>query len=266
MKKFPEAKADKSRALAGNTVDEPELSNGAPTRRVVVPASGKNTWATYRYANQYYQGKYYNVQKLIAQPLTNDSPLFSRGDKTVYYNMNWKAGTTNFLSSVALSILGASTGRITSAAISVYDALSSVWEGLKPTSDIDPTDVYYKWETQTTAVFSYVRLENQSDEYQYLSHISTKCITQVGYMLSVDSWRQNGTGAWVKYPNIEHDDRTLYHTPSNYNNTTRALWAYNNVTGGPCQDAVYQITISGPESKTVQTISPCCPNFPLQCE
>lgn len=78
------------------------------------------------------------------------------------FSLNWKAGITNLIESIALS----AAGSIASTPITVYDALSSVWDGLKTVSDIDPSDVTYRWETQTTAVFTYVRLESQSDDYQ----------------------------------------------------------------------------------------------------
>lgn len=256
---FPEAKAQRENAINGDTVSG--SSNIAPY--VIKPDSNVNTWASYRYSNQYYNGKYYNVQKLIAQPISESSGLWEEGQRTVNFSVNWKAGVTNLITSLAWT----AAGSIASVPVSVYDALSSVWTGLKTTSDIDPSDVTYRWETQTTASFAYVRLESETDDYQWLSHISTKCVTEVAYIVDVDSWRQNGTGTWVVYPDLEAGTRYLYHTPAYYNSTTQALWAYNNVTGGMAyHDAVSDITISGPESKTVQTIYPCYPQFPLHCE
>lgn len=260
QRQFPEAKAIKDKALKGETVSK--ASTGTDViANVVTPSSNVNTWASYRYYNQCYNGKYYNVQKLIAQPISEDSGLWEEGQRIVNFSLNWKAGVTNLISSIALS----AAGSIASIPITVYDALASAWSGLKTVSDIDPSNVTYRWETQTTAVFAYVRLEGQSDNYQYLSHISTKCVTEVAYIVDVDRWRQNGTGAWVVYPSMETGTRYLYHTPTYYNSTSAALWAYNNVSG-TYHDAISQITISGPESKTVQTIYPCYPQFPAHCE
>ena len=164
-----------------------------------------------------------------------------------------------------LSFASSAAGSILPDPITVYDALESAWEGLRTVSDIRPSDVTYQWETQTTACFSYVRLESQSDDYQFLSHISTKCETEVGYIVDVDKWRQNGTGEWIVYPDLKTGTKYLYHTPNYYANTTRALWAYVN-SGSTYHDAVEDITISGPESKTVQKIYPCYPQFPDHCE
>ena len=198
-----------------------------------------------------------------SQPISEDSSLWEEGQKIVYFSANWKAGVTNLFKFVVSA--GAST--IAPIIVNVYEALSSVWDGLKTVSDIDPNNVTYRWETQTTACFAYVRLENQSDDYQWLSHISTKCVTEIAYIVDVDSWRQNGTGEWVVYPDLEAGTRLLEHTPTYYNSTTRALWAYNNsLNGAPLHDAISEIQITGPESKKVQTIYPLYPQFPIHCE
>ncbi|MCX7843000.1 MAG: hypothetical protein N2489_08000 [Clostridia bacterium] len=261
-KQFPEAKAQREKALKGDTVSA-VATNQQVIAAVATPTSNVNTWASYRYSNQLYNGKYYNVQKLVAQPISSNSGLWENGERQVSFSVNWKAGVTNLITSLAWS----GAGSIASVPVTVYDALSSVWDGLKTVSDVDPSDVTYKWQTQTTAVFAYVRLESQSDNYQWLSHISTKCITSVGYLAAIESWRQNGSGTWVLYPCIKSSSKYLYHTPKDYNSTTKALWAYNNVIGGTAyHDAISDITISGPESKTVQTIYPCYPQFPLHCE
>ena len=147
----------------------------------------------------------------------------------------------------------------------MFDALSSSWSGLKLTSDIDPSNVIYRWETQTTAVFFYVRPESYGDNYQWLSEISTKCVTSVAYIADVDSWRQSGSGAWTIYPALTSGTKTLLHTPSYYNSVSRAVEAYRN-SSSINYDAISSIQISGPESKIVQVIYPCYPQFPLECE
>lgn len=261
-KQFPEAKAQREKVLTGNTGTESPLNQNV-TPYVVAPDSSVNTWASYRTVGYYYGGSYYNIQKLVAQPINNKSALWENGERTVSFSVNWKAGVTNLITSLAYS----AAGTIASTPITVYDALSSVWSGLKTVSDVNPSDVTYKWRTQTTAVFSYVKPEGKSDSYQSLSHISTKCLTSVGYLAAIDSWRQNGSGAWVLYPYIKSSSKYLEHIPSGYNDTFKAVWAYINVSGGSAyHDCVDKIKISGPESKSVQTIYPCYPQFPLQCE
>ena len=258
---FPEAKAIRETAISGIT-NADTASDEVVTLSVVPPGSNTNTWASYRYSNVYYSGNYYNVQKLIAQPISESSELWEEGARTVNYSINWKAGVTELLKSLAWSGAGA----IASIPVTVYDALASMWSGLRPVSDIDPCSVYYAWETQTTASFSYVRLESQSYNYQWLSFISTKCVTQVAYVADVDNWRQNGSGAWIPYPALTTGSRYLYHTPSNYYGTSQAIYAYLHPDAGASNSSISSITISGPESKTIQTIYPCYPSFPLGCE
>jgi hypothetical protein len=259
---FPKAKAYRNKAMSGDIKNAVSLDSTV-VPNVVPPGSNVNTWMSYRYSNQYYNGQYYNVQKLIAQPISKNSGLWEKGARTVNFSVNWIAGITNLITSLAKT----ATGSIAPISVTVYDALEATWAGLKPVSDIKPSNVHYEWETQTTAVFAYVRLERQSDDDQWLSHISTKCETEVAYIADIDRWRQNGSGDWVVCPGLKASTRYLYHTPSNYNSTTQAIYAYVNSLGDGAQhDAVSSIIISGPESKTVQTIYPCYPQFPGHCE
>ena len=200
---------------------------------------------------------------MIAQPQDEEkSKLWTEGSRTVNFNTNWKAGVTNLMKSVATSLVG----NIAPTATTVYEALVAGWSGLQKTSDIDASDVFYSWETATTVVFTYVRLESESDFYQELAYITSKCETAVAMVVDVEKWRQNSTGTWVPVPDKKTGTRYLFHTPANYYSNTKAIWAY--LQGGTVayKDTISKITISGPESKIVQTISPCNPNFPLQCE
>lgn len=242
----------------------PDISNNSTIQPLAnPPSSNNNVWATYRHSNISYNGKKYNVQKLIAQPKVKEkSKLWTTGARTVNFNTNWKAGVTNLIKSVATSL----AGNIAPTPTTVYQALVAGWSGLKKTSDIDASQVIYKWQTATTVVFTYVRLESQSDFYQQLAYITSKCETAIGYIVDVEKWRQNGTGTWVPVPAVKTGTRYLFHTPANYHSNTKAIWAY--LQGGTVayKDTISKITISGPESKIVQTISPCNPNFPMQCE
>ena len=81
----------------------------------------------------------------------------------------------------------------------------------------------------------------------------------------------NATGG-MTFPRLKtetevgYNKRTIYATPSGYDSNSAAVNAYKTVSGGPVHNAVSNIQISGPESKNVQTIWPCYPIFPLQCE
>jgi hypothetical protein len=250
QKRFPETKSFNYSA-----------SDSDASVNVNPPSSAYNTWMLQRVSNWYYNGQYYNIQKLVAQPTSENSKLWTEGGRAVNYSIDWKAGVTNFIQSVASTLAGES---VYAPAITVYDALSSVWSGLSPVSEIKPSKVTYTYETQTTAAFQYVRLEKESDSYQRLSHISTKCKTSLGYLVDVDSWRQNSSGTWIPDPDIRSGSRTIYNTPNLYNDSGKAVYSYSVVRA--LNDSVSSITISGPESKTVQNIYPLYPSFPLDCE
>lgn len=257
---FPEAKAALySGSQESNTIS---TNSAASTYSVEIPDSDINSWASYRTTNYYYDGVYYNIQRLIAQPLVEESPLWDEGAKTVNYSLNWKAGVTTFFKKV----VSAGASDVAPITTTVYDVLSSIWSSLKTTSDIDPSDVYYRWENSTSAVFSYVRLQSQTDYDQELVLIATSCQTSVAYVVDIDSWSQNGDGTLSPVPAQIAGTKMLTSSPTGYNSVARACYAYETWAGGPLSDRITSITISGPESKAVATIYPCLPEFPYALE
>ena len=113
---------------------------------------------------------------------------------------------------------------------------------------------------------SYVRLESQTDYDQQLVLIATKCQTSVAYIVDIDAWSQNGDGTLSPEPSQIAGTKMLYSTPANFNSVSRACYAYNNWVAGPVYDRITRISISGPESKSVVTIFPCCPEYPIGLE
>jgi hypothetical protein len=89
-------------------------------------------------------------------------------------------------------------------------------------------------------------------------------MSDCSYIVDVDKWRQNSSGTWIPEPALATGNRTLYNTPYEYSSSAEAVHAYT--VSRALNDSVSNITISGPESKTVQTIYPLYPSFPLDCE
>ncbi|ABP66344.1 hypothetical protein Csac_0725 [Caldicellulosiruptor saccharolyticus DSM 8903] len=230
---------------------------------VSVPTSNKNTWMSYRTSNYYYKGKYYNIQRLIAQPKSDDSPLMNIGSRIVTYNYNWQAGVYNVIESLAWSAVGTIPGA--SIFVNLYDAISSFISGISKTTEVNVPNIAYSWASITTAVFTYVRLESESDNRQVLSYISTKTNTVIGYQIPKLSYK-NKNGVWVAAPDVIQGKRTIDIIPSGYDSISGAVEAYCGGYSVPQRATVDGIRISGPESKVVQTIYPCNPQFPLHCE
>lgn len=258
---FPETKNDKALALTGQTL----LVTGDNSVQPMVdaPDSSKNTWTTYR-SSFVSNGVTYNLQRLTAQPNSSSSPLMNVGSRKITFSNNWKAGAVNVISSVGKSILGDVLSDITGAqiALSFYDAVRSFVTGIDSTTEVDVPHISYTWSNVTTAAFTYVRLSTQSDDYQWLSLVSTYTQTQVNY--DIPSFT-NVNGTTIS-PTIIEGSRTIKAIPTNYNSSELAVTAYKTVSGGPLQNCVSYIQISGPESKSVQKIYPCYPSYPLQCE
>ena len=261
---FPETKSNKELSLSGQTMGE--LQEGAQAPRVEVPDSAVNSWASYR-STYTSGGVTYNIQKLIAQPTSSSSPLTDIGTRTITFSRNWQAGATNVLSTLAEAGVGLFVEEIPGASIvlTLYDAVKSFFTGISTTTEVDVPNIAYSWSNVTTASFMYVRQNNQTDDYQWLSLICTKTTTAVGYQLPKFDYK-NSNGSWVLTPQVVQGSRTIYTTPSSYNSNSLAVSAYTSVSGGPLQNCVSYVEISGPESKRVEKIYPCYPAFPLHCE
>lgn len=149
--------------------------------------------------------------------------------------------------------------------LTLYDAVQSFMTGISTTTEVDVPNITYSWSNVTTASFIYVRLNDQTDDYQWLSLISTKTTTAVGYQIPQFSYKKTN-GTWVLTPQIIQDSRNINSTPSYYNSTDIAVSAHNSGSGSALQNCVSYVQISGPESKSVQTIYPCYPSFPIHCE
>jgi len=251
-RQFPEIKTDEVLAKSGQTKTiQP---------RAALPTSKFNTWISYRTSNYLYNGKRYNIQTLVAHPNDFKSPLYDSGLRAVKYSKNWKAGAENAVKSVGMSAAGAIPGA--SIYVSVYDAVSAFISGISSTTEVKSPDITYEWLTTTTATFEYVRLESQSDSSQWLSYINTKVMGEVSYRMATASYKKSG-GSWIFLPKfIDGKSRVYAQPPLTVPNP--ACYAY--VSGKMIDERVRSVVISGPESKTVQTIYPVFPNFPMQCE
>lgn len=150
--------------------------------------------------------------------------------------------------------------------VTFYDAFSAGWDGLKTTSKVRAHDVYYRWENSTSAVFFYVRLESETDDYQNLAFVTTKCNTAFSYTADIDEWSQNADGSWGPAPSLDSGSGEFETKPGKYNNVYYAVEAHVTNPLELSSDVVSSIEFKGPEDKTIGTIYPCNPSFPLQCE
>jgi len=111
----------------------------------------------------------------------------------------------------------------------------------------------------------YVRLESQSDDYQWLSLISTKTNTEVGYQIPKFDY-EISDGNWGLTPVVVQGNRSIELVPEGYNDNSIALSVYRSGEISPARTVVYRIQISGAENTDVEYIYPCCPNYPFHCE
>lgn len=233
---------------------------------VSTPSSDVNRWYSFWARNVSYNGQYYDVQRLVACPINADSGLYTNGARTVSLKSKWKSAAAKLVTSTLSAVVGSVLAPPVATAYTIYEVFSSAMEELKPETNLDINDVYYRWKTWTTATFSYVRLSNQSDEFQQMSLISTTCRTEMYYTMEVNAIDTNGTGNYSGFSKTVQSSNTIYSSPNAGNIITRSIWAYTSVIGGPYYDSVKSIKLSAPNSSAVTTIYPAYPSFPIHCE
>lgn len=255
LSKYPEAKA----SIDGKT--ENLDGREAASRAMDVPISSVNSWISYARPNYFYNGTYYNIDRLVVQPVSEDSLLWVEDAASVKYEADWVAGGTTFLKKV-VSAGAAYIAPITS---TVYDVLSSTIAAILPATSIDPDSVLYRWENSTTASFSYVRLQSEAEYMREYALVATSCYTSVAYIVDVDAWSLSGP-----VPSQIAGTEEFYSTPSGFSGYNRACYAYDSIrngsTLGPISDRIYCIAFTGPETKNIVNIYPAYPEFPLGVE
>ena len=131
--------------------------------------------------------------------------------------------------------------------VSVYDAVSSGISGISRTTEVNVPHITYSWSQATTASFAYVRKENESDDYQWLSYISTKVVAAVGYQIPSFEY-ENTDGQWVVVPTVTQGSNHLC-PPSGYDSIYSAVMAYRDPYSYPSRAAVDYITFPARKTK-----------------
>ncbi|MFE7062001.1 hypothetical protein ACFVAD_07600 [Sutcliffiella sp. NPDC057660] len=222
---------------------------------IAVPVQSNVSWSTYR-STVYHSTGTYNVQRLVAQPNSKSSNLKSSGFRYISSTYNWKAGSMNALKTVASSVAGEIPGA--SLALTVYDTVSGFASGISRETTVTDAEISYTWSQATTAVFSYVRRDSQSDSYQELTYISTKVAASIGYQYPTLVY----SGGSVS-PNVVQGKRNLNLVPPGYDSGHNAVNAYVNVYA-PRRSTIDRITLTGLETKAISNIYPVSPMFPAQ--
>lgn len=230
------------------------------------PSSSVNTWFNTR-TTITYNGVTYNIQTLTAQPNSPASPLALSGTEQIQYSSNWQAGAAAALDTSAQAIVGGFMSEIPGASLflTIFDVVSAVISEIDQTTVVSIPSMTYGWSGVTTACFKYVRRNNQSDDEQWLSLVSTRVTLEVDFIIPAFD-NVGGNDNTVLSPNNITGSRTITATPPNYASNYLAIDKYNTYPGGPWQECVSYVQITGAESKLVRRVVCCCPFYPLQCE
>lgn len=221
--------------------------------QVVAPSKDNVSWSTYRVLGLY-NGKYYEVQKLIAQPNTRPSCLKFTGARIITKNLNGAAGVINVVKLIAGEI------PIYGRWISFFDAVSGTVSAIsRQTTIVGNIQVTHTWSMVTTISYQYVKEEGKPDSTQNLTFVSSRLTGESGWEIPGFAYN-NGT----VYPNLIQGRESYQVIPANYDNTDLAIRGFVNTGAINTSAVVGYVNLIGLNESDITTIYPTVPIFPDQ--
>ncbi len=245
QQRFPDAKL--------GLVKNNEYNINDITPQVVPPSQNNVSWSTYRVSGTY-NGRSYEVQKLIAQANTRDSCLKYTGSRTITKSLNGAAGVINILKLIAGEV------PVYGRWVSFFDAVSSTVSAVSRETTIEGNiKVTHTWTMVSTISYQYVKKYGESDSTQNLSFVSSKLAGESGWAIPSFSY----SGGKV-YPNLIQGKESYQITPSNYDNTNLAISAFVGTGAIDTSAVVGYLDLISLDDSYVTTIYPTVPIFPEQ--
>lgn len=241
---FPEAYA----AVYGISLD-------AVTMAVPTPESNANYWNSYTSYYTHTDNNTYEIQRLVATPKNDTSPLRLRGNKTMTLTGNWPVGSTNLITAQWRGI----TMIYRTNTYSAYNVLKNSVEGMTTTSVLVSPSATYTWKDDTTASFAFVQPAGATDS-QIMSFIAVSCKTYV--TCSTSGTIQSASGAFLG--TSASGSVTYYTTPSGYQSPSAEVEAY--LSGEEGWMSVYLNVLTAPGGREIVELEPCAPFLFLDVE
>lgn len=226
---------------------------------VTKPSDGAITWYTGR-ETLTYNGTDYEIQTLLATPNAKDSSLkgaLSGSGKELNSTYQWQAAAMNLLKTTATGYLGQKISGFEKA-WTAYELIKPFVTALQPTSEVISTTVMYSYSWTATVSFKYVKKVGESDDYQAMTYVSSKCEAVVAW--NCPTFYCDATG--VAHPDILQGKQNLSGRAVGYNSNYNAVKAYVDPTA-PRSTYVNYIEVTGIEEKTVFAIWLPTPSSPL---
>jgi hypothetical protein len=257
--KFPEASAAMTQPTTG-TVDMGAGDIAQPAYDIEGHGGGINLWTEYRVSNYYCEDEWVNIQKIHVQPLDEDRSVLWQEDRSTvrYTDEAWFAATTDIINVVVSTGLGT----LWPPAATIYDICADAFSWILTSTSVEIDEISYRWECSTTVVFSYVRYEDETDDEQVLSVVSSQCEVDVVCTIDIDSYRQLGSGDVIPIPAQAAKNYHFITQSQHYNSDARAAFVFQR-RSNTAYDYITAINIAAPGNKAFY-IYPPTPQFPLQ--
>lgn len=247
-------------------INDIDAKDKYPEIKAIVPGGTSVNWIERRISNYSYNGELYNIQKIVATANANSLCLKYTGIQQIFNSNDYTIGNNTLINAVTHYYGGLYLGNTTT--LSLLNAITSnIGYSIDSNTTVRTPQTSYSWLMNQTVVFSYVRKENETDDEQVLTHISTGA--DVSIYSTIMGFQYNN-GSWSSPMNIsDHVNYVVY--PAEFNSTFYAVSYYSAVVGagglgigGPIFDAIFDTSIKGCQNSNVSTIYYCWPSYPSQ--
>lgn len=233
-------------------------------------SSSVTSYATYTW-DYIYQGESYVFKTVTAQGESFDSPLWTTGSKTAYYDDTWDVAQEDFATLAVQTLTGLSetveqyVGGVVTAA-EMLSTLTDIWS-LAQTSSVfvEMGDAMFIWTLATTATFLYVRKASDTSFSSTPSLISTRCYMSLTSTIRSATYRVGIDGDMIALPKTESHDEELNVTPDGYNSPVLAINNYNSGETSATKVAIKYVYIYGFNNMPIERVGSLVPAWEEMC-
>jgi len=227
---------------------------------VDIPPNKKNIiWSSFR--NKFVKnGVTYEVQHLTAEPNGSSSSLMETGGIVLQNSNSLGTAAQNFITTIVKE--GASKlGAPVDITLKVYDAVKNFISDANfgRTTEVTDIKVNYTYSWWENVDFMYVKKENESDDKQSLTFISTSVYGAINWTIPNMTYKSNGA---LKNVTFSNDQRSYnYYNTTAHRNGSFAVNAYLDPYA-PRNAYVTTANLLGVGDKTIKSIPVKTPSHP----
>lgn len=228
----------------------------------VVPVSKDNDWMSYTFPATY-NGKKYDIIRLIATPKNENSVLYEQATRIKQYNKKYNVGV-EFISAAANYAGGKFGGMVYgdefSGILSFFDVIDRYVRGIGHDVIVSEPHITYTYSLSTYVCFEFVGPTNGSDSQLKICSVSSTCQGEMRYTMPMLDTK----GEWGPVGKLISGECSIYVNPANSPSYQNPNVCQIYETGKTVYQQVQSIDIAGLNGEKAFTIYPRSPSYPIQ--